>query len=306
MINKMNPAAWSEAQRDLSAASVTAVNQRIKEATYTDALIGAVSCLAGIEVYLNHVQEAAMHHSGLVELLRLRGGIKSIDKAIQTKVYRSAILPAVDQLSLPGVPRIQFSVSPLRSALLNRESCEEYTAMLATQGLEQELIDIFSDLHMLSVTLERAIVQRVRISQRGFDEETLNLFHDLLSVDCRRLKHLGTALRYAALIYVSTLTRTQPFPSYFSSKMSRVLAEEVESLGDTTKSNMLVWAVFMGNMAATSTPEQLRFRHMLSAMLESLDIAGWHECQNRLQYVCWIPAVHDEQGQNLWDMVQPL
>lgn len=83
--------------------AITNVNKRLAAGEVCDAVIGAVGCLVLIEVcmppagrelltrwqhYLANLDSSAMHRSGLVEMLRVRGGLQTVRKPLQMKIYR--------------------------------------------------------------------------------------------------------------------------------------------------------------------------------------------------------------------------
>jgi Fungal specific transcription factor domain len=96
----LNPEAYSQTTRHLFTSAIRTIDRRLSSSMLTDATIGAVSCLVLIELALDQHEKSAVHGSGLVEMIRLRGGIGSINRSLQMKIYR--YVPLLPRKSFVG------------------------------------------------------------------------------------------------------------------------------------------------------------------------------------------------------------
>ena len=69
------------------------LRQRLSDVTaFSEATLGAVSCLVAAERLLGNHERQAAHQAGLVEMLRLKGGLGACSDAVRHKILRSDAL----------------------------------------------------------------------------------------------------------------------------------------------------------------------------------------------------------------------
>jgi hypothetical protein len=183
------------------------------------------------------------------------------------------------------------------------KNAEHYASMLAISGLNIELIDVMFAIYQLSSTIGSAIKRGIEISERAFNEDTMNILHDLLSQSGLGTTCLNNACKYAALVYMSTLTIQAPLSAAACCNVAGALLTELEGLEPISHNNNLaLWMTFMGGLASSATVERPRFRLRLASTCRDT----WDECKDILERICWIGKVHDEAGELLWTKIDPI
>jgi hypothetical protein len=303
-----NPRSLPGITQVLTRSAIGVISKRISLEVLTDATLAAVSCMALIEAVLGNEVASLLHHRGLVEAVKLRGGMSSVGPALRTKIYRAAMLPSVDRLEAPRLSRLNLGAPTL--LVDNEEDQEEeraYASTLGKVGLELDLIDILACIWRVSKAIQIAHRTKIPVNYRSFDESTMNIYHALLSRSRSADSALSRAANYAAIIYMNTFTRERPFDRNNSQAVAKALRAALLELNPMEDANDIsLWAVFMGALASTNTDEKEWFRDLLSSMAITLGITTWAECESVLVKTGWIAQVHGTYGESLWNEINGL
>ncbi|KEF57165.1 uncharacterized protein A1O9_07355, partial [Exophiala aquamarina CBS 119918] len=279
------------------------LNRRLHNKTLSDATIGAVSCLAMCENTLGKHQRYAMHMSGMAEMVRVRGGMATIRRELQMKIYRADIAGAVDSLSSPRLSSpMRASKSLYQLLSLERMHKSPLEVMLEASGVSQGTMDLLVELSHLSFAIEHAITSRIVLDPLSFDKEMLCVQSDLLNLAITSKAVLDGACGLGALIYLQTLTRLDPFIKSSSEALSRELQVALQYLNIAEVSSPLIfWLLIMGGLVSFETSDRSWFRSKLRNLQVSWKgVITWESMKIQLMSVMWIERIHDDFGQALW------
>jgi hypothetical protein len=279
------------------------LNARMKTRLFSDATIGAISCLALCDNQAGNHANWAMHMAGMSEMIRFRGGVGSIYAPMQMKIYRADILGAVDTLSRPRLPRPVRTTRSLYHAMkVGLPSNQSLLSMLLEIGPSQTLFDIFVDMSMFSESLCYAADQQTPVSTQAYEEDAICIQQDLLATCQDQPGSLERTLSLAALIFMQMLMRERPFLTPASTLISKELKASLLASGTGTLPAALgLWVNVMGGLVSTRTNESDWYRHRLwESSQRDNSLANWQTAKCQLQTVMWIECIQDEYGAKLW------
>ena len=255
-------------------------------------------------------------------MIRVRGGIQSICKPLDMKIYRAALLPSVDHLRTPKLPRLRATVPSLHKMIMpDAAPNSRLSQSMATTGMNLHMIDIMLDMNALSRSVQYATDHELTVPCRSFDEDTMGIQHDLLMLIAGDATDINIAARSAALIYMNSLTREDMFVAltprrHFQSSLSDRCDVDpvVDALIGAVKRievnvsnvNLLFWTKMMGAMFAQQLGDRTWFCGQLSMLCEAYDIFEWYQVESILQSISWISKVHNTAGQETWDIVKSM
>ena len=279
------------------------VNARLAAGEVCDAVIGAVGCLTLIEHFLANFDSSAMHRSGLVEMIRVRGGLQTVRKPLQMKIYRADLIPAVDRLTPPRLPRLRPTVPPLHSMVFpNAPPNDDLAESLVATGVSLNVTDIMLAMNALSKSLQYAINHDLTIPNRAFDEDTMGIQHDFLLIPSDEANDIDLACKSAALIYMKSLTREDP--CNFEPIIDPLVAAIEKTRMNAANARLLFWINFMGAMSAQRITKRIWFREQLALIREFLSIIDWSQAEKILQDISWVTKIHSEAGKHIWDVLE--
>ncbi|KAJ9494205.1 hypothetical protein LTR99_003134 [Exophiala xenobiotica] len=283
------------------------LNRRMQAGRYSDATIGAISCLALCENHLGNHTKWAMHTAGMSEMIQSRGGVAAIPEEMQLKLYRADIIGAVDTLSSPRLPRpIRTTKSLYHAMNLDIPPNVYLTGELTDADLSPNLFDIFIDLSYFCQALNVAAKSQIVIDSRAYEEDAFCIQYDLLTFSGVHLSGVECACRLAALVFMQSIMKETPFTKTSSGIISRELQHSLRSLEvEREPTSLMFWILIMGALVSSRTSEKEWYRCMLIRALESLpdNLANWRNAKARLQGILWIESLHDTHGQQLWHEV---
>jgi hypothetical protein len=145
----------------------------------------------------------------------------------------------------------------------------------------------------LSSTIEHALRFQLPLDPDLLDKEVIFIQRSLLVCDTSAFTAFEKAFRFAAMIYVKSLTR----PIANIARTSQILTAKLHTelmLVKEEPTPLLRWIHFMGFMASLKTSsKRLSF-------LEGLPIRDWHETREDLAKVLWVDQIHDSFSEELW------
>lgn len=282
------------------------LNRRINAREYSDATIGAISCLALCGNQLGEHDQWAMHMAGMSEMIRVRGGEASIHETMRMKIHRADIIGAVDTLSRPRLRRPVRTTTSLYHTMGLDHLDQSFESMLFESDFSPMLSGAFVDLHYLCQALERAVTDQIPINPRAYEEDLICIQHDLLMSECSAEQQLENACRLAALIFLQTIMRERPFVKSASTLLSRELKKSLLALEpERLPTNLFFWVIFMGGLVSARTEESLWYRTKLCEFLVwHPDLISWKDAKGELGKTLWIDCIQEEYGVKLWQGIE--
>ncbi|GFF36945.1 hypothetical protein IFM58399_04723 [Aspergillus lentulus] len=265
-----------------------------------------------------------VHLRGLVELIKLRGGLKNIKlPGLATTVAFSAILTASYLLSQPAFEYIAFH-EPRQGLTL--QELLGYTSLdvelgfgrLRQIGFTLEMADVFQALRVYT----NIVIEHIKVSHPNPDLSLLcdqrNLVqYQLLNLPSARSltswfphphhQTIYEACRLAALIYAVGVTF--PLPSQCSPlpRLATLLQETLQQTAAATPlwthpqaQVALLWALTLGGIAAENRPERAWFVQTLAQAAANNRIYSWPELKSVLEFMLWYDTACDRAGYTLW------
>lgn len=279
--------------------SIQMVNSKLSKGEVDDALIGAVGCLVLIEHCLEHCDRAAVHHSGMGELIRIQGGIQTIRYPLQMKIVRADIIPCVDRMKTPKLPHPQHTVQSLHATMFpNAPTDRAMMKALGAAGLNSLVTNVMLDVSAFCKALSYAIRHQLTVPYRSFDEDTMGFQYDLLLAPKDSLGHMDIACRSATLLYMKALTREDPVPNDFIS--NPMIAALKKITVSTSNIKTIFWITFIGGLFATNGFRRSRFKEELAHLRRTANLNTWKEAEAVLQNRAWVSEVHGSIGYALW------
>jgi hypothetical protein len=283
------------------------LNRRLHEGKYSDLTIGAVSCLALCENHLGNHTKWKMHAAGMSEMVRVRGGFRSVRDVLHMKIYRADTIGAVDTLTHPNFPRPIRTTESLFAVLAIEPPSAPIEAMLVDLGLTQTVLNALVDLSYLCHALNQAAEKRMPVDPLAFDEDVTCIQHDLLRSISPNQEAVERLCVITALIFMQTLTREVPFTRLCSSHISKQLKEALPAVDAAKAPALLIyWMLFMGGLVSKDTSDRLWFRKRLMDFQQLRnDWAQWTHVKAQLQKVFWVDNLQDAFGLELWHDIDP-
>lgn len=283
------------------------LNERISRSDLSDGTIASVSCLALGEHIKGNDQLAKVHATGLAEMVRLRGGLETIQRARRAKIARADIVRSVDNLEPALLPRLIKEHHPVAfdQAAVSKQFTETIVAM-ARNGLNPNLVSALWTLGGICQNLESSWVGDVTLDATSYYENLLCLNHDLLSVEA----HVG----FHETLRVSMLNFTQPMFRYcaYGWRSCRMRARQLKASFEKMdlsqhKEEVVLWLVFNAYMFSRGMDEGPWFKSRFRAALDEMHIprtGAWSTVKTYLQQFLWTDSIHDQSGQQFYDLLE--
>jgi len=283
------------------------LNERISRSDLSDATIASVSCLTLLEHLRGNDKLSELHAGGLAEMVRLRGGLYTIQRARRAKIVRADIVRSVDNLKVPLLGRLanDFPPSGPHSSTAPVHS-ENTIAKLSRAGMSTDLITILCSLSSVCQNLEIAWAGASNLDATAYYEDVLCLNHDLLSLEAKS--------SFNEVLRISILNFTQPLFRYCAfgqrscrlrSTRLKLLIEKIDtrSLDD----GLLLWIMLNGYMTSYRTSLRPWYRTRLAAIMRDRGIppqAAWEQVKAHLQRFLWTDSIHDPIGKQFYDSLE--
>lgn len=283
------------------------LNDRISKSDLSDGTIASVSCLVEGEHMRGNTKLAKVHALGMAEMIRLRGGLETIQRARRGKIVRADIIRSVDNLEFPMLPRpTKDSVSQINSATPTQHFRDVITKLYKSRALP-ELTSAMWTLSSVCQTVEAAWAGQMPLDATSFYESVLCLNHDVLNVQPQ------TA--FDEVLKISILNFTQPMFRYcvfteqsciVRAKRLRIAQEKVDM--SHYDENLVLWITFIGYMTSRQVDSEKEwFKTRLLSTLETMQISKshfWIKVKTRLQEFIWTESIHDHIGRQFYDTLE--
>lgn len=251
---------------------------------------------------------AKVHASGMAEMIRLRGGLGTIQRARRAKIVRADIVRSIDTLEPPMLPRLTRDSVPLGPGLSNPPNqYREKINLLYKSGISPEITSTLWTLGSVCETVEAAWMDCMTFDATSFYESVLCINHDMLSFTPRTT--------FDEILKISIINFTQPMfrQCAFSEQSCRLRTERLRSLLEehdisVYDENVALWITFVAYMTSQQiSSERDWFKERLLATLETLSIPKtqfWNEVKFRLQDFLWTESIHDCVGRQSYDSIE--
>ena len=285
------------------------LNRRISDGKISDATIGAVSCLALCENEVGNHKKWQVHMAGMSEMIRVRGGMSSIQDGMRMKIHRADIIGAVDTLSRPRLPRpVRTTRSLYQLTEIDSSPETPLVTILIDAGVAPELLNSFIELSQLCEALEHAMRNNIAIDPRAFDEDVICIQHDLLGFEYQQQGSIEKVCQLAALVFIQTLTRENPFSWTSSYLVSETLQHTLLALDNEEEfaAQLAFWILFMGGIVSAETKEKQWYRTKLGEHRGLRNNLGrWENAKIQLKKIMWIEEAQEKYGIKLWHDINP-
>ena len=218
-------------------------------------------------------------------------------------ICRADIIPAVDRLMPPKLPRLRPTLPSLHALVFQKaDPNKEFSDSLVATGMSLHVIDIMLTMNALSRSLQYSIEHDLTVPSRAFDEDTMGIQHDLLLVSTSEASDVDLACRSAALIYMKSLTREDDMD--FEPIIDPLITAIKKTSINSQNVRLLFWISFMGAMSAQRIEKRIWFREQLVILREHIGIIEWRHAETILQGISWITKIHGRAGKHVWDVVE--
>ncbi|EAW10954.1 uncharacterized protein ACLA_065880 [Aspergillus clavatus NRRL 1] len=268
-----------------------------------------------------------VHLQGLVELVRMRGGLKNIRLPGAGPIMSfSAILTASYLLSAPIFP--YMPLYELRQSLTLQELLG-YTPLdvelgfgrLCQIGFTAEMADVFQALRVYT----NIVIEHMKHSQPNpdlsllCDQRNLVQQHLLTLPPAQNIptcfahphhKPIYEACRLAALTYSVGVTFPLPSQSTPLARLGRLIQEvlhtpDAASIWSHPHAQLaLLWVLTLGGIAATNQPERDWFVRTLGQAAAHAQVYAWSDLKRVLEFMLWYDVACDQAGYTLWAEVE--
>lgn len=291
----------------LMSSFLSQLNDRISRSDLSDGTIASVSCLALGEHIKGNDQLAKVHATGLAEMVRLRGGIETIQRARRAKIVRADIVRSVDNLEPAMLPRLLKEHPSL--AMGHTAAAKVLTdtvVKMARSGLSPNLVTALWTLGGICQHLELSWAGDVTLDATSYYENILCLNHDLLSFEAQA--------SFDEVLRISLLNFTQPMFRYcaYESRSCQVRARKLKShcekvdLGQCNQ-DVALWIAFNAYMFSRGMEEGPWFKRQLQRTLDERHIprlGGWNMMKAYLQRFLWTDSIHEQSGQQFYNLLE--
>lgn len=260
------------------------------------------------------------HVSGLRGLISLKGGLDKI-KVPGVRGITSYLdtLHAAKTLSIPQFAF--YSLSGRRIIALDEVlaftavDIENSFGQLRNVGLNSELVKIFQAMKLYTSMLEAYIDgSLVEPDLSKFCDQRNLIQHQLMSLPSAdklsgislREKQVYEVCRVSGIIYNIGVIfplpdLTTPLPT-----LSRTLKHNLQTcdlnlyLPLTDLTDLFLWAITIGGIAATGTHERAWFVKSLKRLAAAAQMSRWSDLKQSLDRILWLDSACDVAGQQVW------
>ncbi len=183
----------------------------------------------------------------------------------------------------------------------NANPNEDFADSLVAAGMSLRVTDIMLAMNALSRSLQYAIENQLTVPSRSFDEDTMDIQHDLLLVSTNTASNVDLACRSAALIFMKSLTRADEFN--FEPIINALVTAIERTRIDTYNARLLFWINFMGATSAPRIEKRMWFREQLANLREHIGLTEWSDAEIILNSISWVTRIHGQAGKEVWDVI---
>lgn len=270
---------------------------RIACNSVTDATILAVSCIALIENVMGNHDGWSLHNSGICEMVRMRGGIQTMNVGIRWKIYRCDVVGAIDSIGKPLLPRPDIEGMLDTGAELISDHMFQH--LFAGSGVSLPVQRTFWDIRIVLNMIWRGIQTNQPLNFYTFDTRCVHIQHSLLQENTSDA--LTECCRIAGLVFMNTMTMLFPFLRSKSINISRRLRCAFEAMLTRPANQTLhLWLSFMGSLISLNTGDHDWFLKRLHVLVRACSLETWEATKQELARVLWLEPLHEEFGSGVW------
>ncbi|TAQ91467.1 hypothetical protein B7494_g162 [Chlorociboria aeruginascens] len=285
-----------------------------------DGVIAAISGICCYSFKTWNLDNWYTHMKGVREIIRLRGGIDSLNSnprlrhcvswsdipgACSLDIKPMFPLPTISLSALPPVPLYHgISQTSLPAAYISNTWRSNYPRLF-------EIMQIMKDIRSFTLYTTREVRQnngQIYHDGEFGPDHILPLIHRLLSLasDIHDEYHSPLqAVRLACILYLHEIRRLfgilAVVPDLHTTKLKALLEDETL---DWTRLNLLkAWCIAMGAMESRG-PKRQWFIQRLHMSMEELDIGTEEELETKLEQVLWYKDVHTLMFRELYGRVE--
>lgn len=250
--------------------------------------------------------------SAIKEMVRIRGGIRSLDRSLQKKITRADLAGAADSVVAPylePLPRSTFT-SPTLTPLEPVSLDSPLQTILAQSSVCEELRCQYSRLLHLSHAIGHVLNgNESLLNACALDEDFMELQRDLLVWRNTKEDLLNEACRLGALIYAKSMTRSL---NTLSKRSTHLVQKLVSSLADFCQKPavipLTVWLCFIGSIAVPAcSPQRKWFIDYLAKMRTfNSKFSAWEEIKAVLSNILLVPQIHENPFKQVWSEVESM
>ncbi|CAI0645160.1 unnamed protein product [Colletotrichum noveboracense] len=276
-----------------------------KNSYENEAIFHVILTLAMIASLWGDFDSAAVHLSGLQQIVRLRGGLEYLHRfpKLHFKLDRLALTWALGSGGIPS-----FFTGPVSWSPYFERSPET-----RTNTIEVGLIEVFADIRLAIVFRDlRHLVCLVNNHLANNSRVDGLLFQDCLGSVQARLVHLqgdledasDECLRLGMLAFLSTTLQIPggKFPyAYLAAKFRMACKNFI--IRTPVHEKLLFWMLIVGSISVFE-PDELSLRSVWFTL--AYPKLSWHEARSTLQTIMWIDSMHGTMGQSAFSKAREL
>ena len=219
---------------------------------------------------------------------------------------------------LPFHPLAEGSSRTVREFLDQFSDAGEPPApRLPPLGRRADLADVFEGMALYTAVVDRYVRGEIARpdTQEMCDQRNL-IQHHLMSLPpvdgASAADRFYEVCRVSAILYSIGVifplpAATAPFPPLVQTLRSNLGDRPLETHGPSAAATRVVlWALTIGGIAATGTPEREWFVRGLHETTRSAGVDAWRALRESLQTLLWLESACDAAGETLWQEVQEL
>ncbi|MCJ1404399.1 hypothetical protein MMC11_007624 [Xylographa trunciseda] len=272
-----------------------------------DSTIASVALLAGMENLSGNVEVLKLHIDALEKLVKMRGGTEKLGMGgiLHTTVFCQDLLAATMMGTKPRFEPVRYKKLASRREKFLREGgtnakpgMREISGLAICGGYQEDLVNIFQDLHNMTIVLQT--VHNFTVSQMvAFGDVRSCIEHRLLCLP-KKCPYHGTREhecvfepnRLAALIYSNYAFRSfapaLPLLVVLKRSLIEVFERKEEAhLKVACESDILsgavLWIYCMGAILALSDVEKEWFALRIARVIVAMGLDGWTDCDYQLK-----------------------
>ena len=251
--------------------------------------------------------------SAIKEMVRIRGGIRTLDSSLQKKISRADLAGAADSVVTPYLEPFLRSTpltSPILMPLEPVPLGNTLQSILAQCSVCEELRCHFSRLLQLSHAIDHALNDsHSPLKACVLDEDFMQLQHDLLLWPNRSVDLLNEACQLGALIYTKSMTRSL---STLSRRSTYLVQKLADSLADFYQKPavipLTVWLCLVGSIAVPACSSLRKCFGDCLAQIRTLNskFRTWEDIKTLLSNMLWVPQIHESPFKQVWSEVEAM
>jgi len=251
--------------------------------------------------------------SAIKEMVRLRGGIGSLDRSLQKKITRADLAGAADSVVVPYLEPLPRSMASTSSTLTVSEPgplVDTLQSILIQCSVCRELRREFSRLLRLNKAIDRVLNNYDGpLNSCTLDNDFIELQQKLLLWRNTEESLLNEACRLGALIYSKSMTRSM---NTLSKRSTTLVQKLLNSLAEFCLKPavipLTIWLCFMGSIAVPACSSQRKWfvDCLAKTRTFSSKFRTWKDVETLLSNMLWVPQIHESLFKQVWSEVDSI